>query len=148
MTLIFTRHMCSTWYTSDLYVTTIDTQVLAFPWLLSLNGAVEEIGVTCMQLAGDSFCHVSTHCKSHARQVLLSPTKWKSLATISGLQESPIPPSYKAVNSPKSSCQYTPSNFHVFGPHKKHLTDKWFATDANMKQGVTSFLQTLDTDFF
>jgi hypothetical protein len=31
---------------------------------------------------------------------------------------------------------------------KKHLDDKQFATDANMQQAVTSWLQTLDTDFF
>jgi hypothetical protein len=31
---------------------------------------------------------------------------------------------------------------------KKHLTGKHFATDTDVKQAITSSLQTLDTDFF
>jgi hypothetical protein len=38
------------------------------------------------------------------------------------------------------------SNFHIFGPLKKHLAGKQSATDTNMKQAVTSWLQTLDND--
>jgi hypothetical protein len=37
---------------------------------------------------------------------------------------------------------------HLFGPLKKHLDDKWFATNADVKQAVTSWLQALDIDFF
>jgi hypothetical protein len=40
-----------------------------------------------------------------------------------------------------------PSDFHVFGAVMKHLAGKHFATDSNMKQAVTSSLQTLDTSF-
>jgi hypothetical protein len=36
----------------------------------------------------------------------------------------------------------------LFGSLKKHLDGKRFATDADIKQAVTSCLQTLDTDFF
>jgi hypothetical protein len=38
-----------------------------------------------------------------------------------------------------------PSDFHIFEPCK-HLADKQFATDTNMKQAVT-WLHTFDTDF-
>jgi hypothetical protein len=41
-----------------------------------------------------------------------------------------------------------PSDFNFFGPLKEHLTGKRLATDTDMKQAVTSWLQTLDTDFF
>jgi len=39
-----------------------------------------------------------------------------------------------------------PSDFHLFGPFKKPFSGKTFAADANMKQAVTSWLQTVDTD--
>jgi hypothetical protein len=37
-----------------------------------------------------------------------------------------------------------PSDFHLFGPLNIYATNKQFATDANMKQAVTSCVQTLD----
>jgi hypothetical protein len=40
-----------------------------------------------------------------------------------------------------------PSDFCPFGPLKKHLSGKGFATDADVKQAVT-WQQTTDTDFF
>lgn len=36
---------------------------------------------------------------------------------------------------------------HLFGPLKRHLYDKWFATNADVKQTVTSCLQALDIYF-
>jgi hypothetical protein len=42
-----------------------------------------------------------------------------------------------------------PSNFHAFwGPLKKNLAGRLFETEADVKQAVTSWLQTLDNDFF
>jgi len=40
-----------------------------------------------------------------------------------------------------------PSDFHLFGPAKEapDLTSKQFVTDADVKQAVASWLQTLDT---
>jgi hypothetical protein len=40
------------------------------------------------------------------------------------------------------------SDFRLLGPIKKLLTGKRFATDVDVKQVVTSWLQTHDTDFF
>jgi hypothetical protein len=40
------------------------------------------------------------------------------------------------------------SDFHLFGFFEKHLAGKRFATDADVKQAVTSWLQTLDTSLF
>ena len=40
-----------------------------------------------------------------------------------------------------------PIDSYLFGPRKKHPGGKKFATDADVKQAVTS-LQTFDTDFF
>jgi len=39
-----------------------------------------------------------------------------------------------------------PSDFFLFGHLQKYLTGKRFVTDADMKQGVTSWLQNLATD--
>ena len=44
---------------------------------------------------------------------------------------------------PPHSPDIAPSDFHVFGPLKKNL-----ATDAKVKQAVTSWLHTLDTNLF
>lgn len=46
------------------------------------------------------------------------------------------------------SLYLAPSDFHLSGLLKKHLDGKRFATDANMKQAVTSSLETLDTVSF
>jgi hypothetical protein len=38
--------------------------------------------------------------------------------------------------------------FYPFGRHTKHLAGTKFVTDVEVKQAVTSWLQTFDTDFF
>jgi hypothetical protein len=40
------------------------------------------------------------------------------------------------------------SDFHLFVPLKKKMAEKRFAREASMKQAVTSWLETLDSDFF
>jgi hypothetical protein len=40
-----------------------------------------------------------------------------------------------------------PSDFNLFGPLKKHLAGMRFATDADVKQAITSWLSTLNTYF-
>jgi len=47
-----------------------------------------------------------------------------------------------------SSPDVAARNFHLFGPHKKNLPGKWFWTDADAKQVVTFWLQTINTDIF
>jgi hypothetical protein len=37
-------------------------------------------------------------------------------------------------------------DFHLFGHHKKHSTDTWFALNVYMRQALTSRLQTLGSD--
>jgi hypothetical protein len=39
------------------------------------------------------------------------------------------------------------SDFHLFGLLIKSLADKWFATDADVKQSVTFLIALLDDDF-
>lgn len=43
---------------------------------------------------------------------------------------------------------YSLSDFHFFGPLKKHLAGKWFPTDADMRQAVASRVPKIETDFF
>jgi histone-lysine N-methyltransferase SETMAR len=40
------------------------------------------------------------------------------------------------------------SDFHLFGPLKKHLGGRRFATDGEVQQADMSWLQAIDTDFF
>jgi hypothetical protein len=39
-----------------------------------------------------------------------------------------------------------PSDFQLFGSLKKYLADKWLEADTNVKQAVTSCLQTYHSD--
>jgi hypothetical protein len=50
------------------------------------------------------------------------------------------------VAGPTGSIE--PSNFHLFEIIKKHQAGKRFVTDVFVKQFLSSWLQTLDTDFF
>jgi hypothetical protein len=40
-----------------------------------------------------------------------------------------------------------PRNVNLFGSPKKSLAGKQFATDTDIKQAITFWLQTLDTNF-
>ena len=51
------------------------------------------------------------------------------------------------MSHPPYSTNAVPSNFHLFGP-LEDLDSKQHATDTNMKQAVTSWLQILGSDFF
>lgn len=46
-------------------------------------------------------------------------------------------------------CHYNPdlitSDFHLSEQYQKYVGGKWFVADINMKQAVTSRLQTVDT---
>jgi len=57
-------------------------------------------------------------------------------------------PTHNAETSHKSSWQYGFSDLHLFRLLKRHLGGNWLAADANVKQAVTCWLQTLHTNFF
>jgi hypothetical protein len=46
--------------------------------------------------------------------------------------------SYKVMVDPPYTPSLTPSDFHLFGLHKKHLIVKQFAIYATVKQTVTA----------
>jgi hypothetical protein len=46
------------------------------------------------------------------------------------------------------SPDLAPSDFHLFGPLKKHLGGRRFATDGEVQQAVMSWLQALDAELF
>jgi hypothetical protein len=52
------------------------------------------------------------------------------------------------MDHPPYSPNLAPIDFHFFVLQKKHLAGKWSATDSDVKQAVTSWLQTRDTDSF
>jgi len=52
------------------------------------------------------------------------------------------------MDYPSYSPDFLLNGYHQLGLLKKQLIGKRCATDADVKQAVTSWLQTLDTDFF
>jgi hypothetical protein len=55
---------------------------------------------------------------------------------------------WEVMDQPPYSHNVMLRDFHLFGPLKKHLDSNGFAANIYMKQAVTSWLQTLDPDFF
>jgi histone-lysine N-methyltransferase SETMAR len=55
---------------------------------------------------------------------------------------------WEVLDHPPYSPDLAPSDFHLFGPLKKQLGGRQFATDGEVQQAVMSWLQALDTDFF
>jgi hypothetical protein len=54
---------------------------------------------------------------------------------------------WEALDHPPYSPDLAPSDFNLFGPLKRHLGGRRFATDSRVQQDVMSWLQALDTDF-
>lgn len=94
--------------------------------------------------------HIGVYCKSLASWVLLKGSKeirkigphtanqtCAGYGTMVGrLQTTPVRPNI------------APSDFKLLIFLTKPLIDKQFATDADVKQAVTSWVQAFDTDFF
>jgi histone-lysine N-methyltransferase SETMAR len=55
---------------------------------------------------------------------------------------------WEVLDHPPYGPDLAPSDFYLFGPLKKHLGGRRFATDGEVQQAVMSWLQALDTDFF
>jgi hypothetical protein len=55
---------------------------------------------------------------------------------------------WEVLDHPPYSTDLAPSDFHLFGPFKKHLGGRRFATDDEVRQAIMSWLQALDIDFF
>jgi len=55
---------------------------------------------------------------------------------------------WEGEGSSKQQSSLPTSYVHLFGPPQKHRASKWFETDTDVKQAVTSWLRTPDTNFF
>jgi hypothetical protein len=55
---------------------------------------------------------------------------------------------WEVLDHPPYSPDLAPSDFYLFGPLKKHLDGRRFATNSEVQQAVMSWFQALDTDFF
>jgi hypothetical protein len=55
---------------------------------------------------------------------------------------------WEVLDHPPYSSDLAPNDFNLFGPLKKRLGGRRFATDGEVQQAVMSWLQALDTDFF
>jgi hypothetical protein len=54
---------------------------------------------------------------------------------------------WEVLDHPPYHTDLALSDFHLFGPLKKHLVGRQFATDSEVQQTVMSWLQVLHTDF-
>jgi hypothetical protein len=52
------------------------------------------------------------------------------------------------MNHSPYGTDLAPSDSHLYRPHQKHLAGRQFAVDGDMKQAITSWMQTLGTRFF
>jgi histone-lysine N-methyltransferase SETMAR len=55
---------------------------------------------------------------------------------------------WEVLEHPPYSPDLAPSDYHLFGPLKKHLAGKRYATVDQVHQAVMSWLRDLDSDFF
>jgi hypothetical protein len=55
---------------------------------------------------------------------------------------------WEVLDHPPYSPDLAPSDFHLFGPLKKHLGERRFATSGEVQKAIMSWLQVLDIDFF
>ena len=54
---------------------------------------------------------------------------------------------WEVLDQPPYSPDFTPSDYHFFGPLKKHLGGQHFRTDAEIQQAVLMWLCNFETDF-
>jgi hypothetical protein len=144
---MYTEHLSSRWCTPDFH--SASTTISAFdpPWQQDLWPSVQVIRVNCLQPGGDSLLHVSDCCKPLASQVHIKvskdmeTTRYHTCAWL-------LCYSWRLRDRTPYRLDLAPSDFSLFGPPKKQPTSKGFATDADMKQAVTSWLKTIHTIFF
>lgn len=55
---------------------------------------------------------------------------------------------WEVLDHPPYSPDLAPSDYHLFGPLKKHLEGQHFRTDAEVQQAVLTWLHNPDADFF
>jgi hypothetical protein len=55
---------------------------------------------------------------------------------------------WEVMNYPPYSTHLKPSHLYLYVLFRKHLANKWFATDTDIKEVFISLLQTLETNFF
>ena len=83
---MYTWHMGSTWYTSDLHLVTIDTYTFVPPWHQGMYPSIEEVmSSVCCQEVTACFMSALFQQKLLASHTLLQG--WGSLGMRSGLQE-------------------------------------------------------------
>ena len=83
--------------------------------------------------------HVGVYCKSLVNHVLRTGSRDMELTGTHTANQ---------AGDLLLHCDWEVIDHPLFGPHNKKLAGKRFVTDADVKQVVTSWLQTLDTDTF
>ena len=132
-------------YTSDLHALPSDLEASTPPQDLGLYLGVEEIGLLCLWSGADRLLHVCVYCKSLVNHVLRTGSRTHTANQAGDLL---LHCDWEVIDHPPFNPDFMPSDSRLFGPHNKKLAGKRFVTDADVKQAVTSWLQTLDTDMF
>jgi hypothetical protein len=132
--------MGSRWYTPDLQAVIIHTDTFMPPWHQGVYPSVEVVSSVCSQEVTSRLTSAyAEHRLPVKRQKSLCPISdmWLAIVLLLG--------SFEAFSL---WSQLALSDFLLFWPCKRHPDGKQFATEADVKQAVTYWLQTLDIDFF
>jgi len=101
--------------------------------------------------SSDTLLHVGVWCKSRPRRVFLKVSE-KLEITETHIAKKPCDwlrcYGWEIMDHAAYSPDLAPRAFHYFGPLKTKLVGKRFATDTEVKQAVTSWLQTIGTDLW
>jgi len=87
--------------------------------------------------------HIARHVDLTSELWLAVPTLNNTVETLRQTEEVGSGVVGRLQNHSPYSPHLAPSDFHLSGLPKKHLDGERFATDANMKQAVMSWLETL-----
>lgn len=87
--------------------------------------------------------HIGVCCKSLSIQVVLELLKEMEITGREIRSVARVVHNHQAVVGSMGPC-----DFLFLESLEKHLVSKIFSADSDVKQTVTSLLQTLDTDFF
>lgn len=94
---------------------------------------------------------VGVYCKSLVNHVLRTGSRDMELIgthTANQAGDLLLHCDWEVIDHLPFNPDFIPSDSRLFGPHNKKLAGERFVTDADVKQVVTSWLQTLDTDMF
>jgi hypothetical protein len=150
---MYTRHLRCIWNTSQLHVFAIYAQAFVPQWHQHLYPALEEVCAK-QQASVTRRWHLASRRRLLQIAYQIGPSEGfqrdGSLRTRDGVCKEVGPTVHNRSAGTTRQVWFAVcvrKDFHFFRSPKKQLVGKRFATDAEVKQAVTSRLRDLETDF-